>query len=141
MIDFELEIFEQTSEYCEVRFRDGRDDSGGLRIRGLDRAAITELMEVVERTYAPDAIAPRVFDSTLLRDLGEKLYAFLDGDERWLSQALPDPRGVTLRILAEQGLRHLPWELMAKDNSYLAVSESTPVLPIRAASFPRHAGT
>ena len=130
MNELELEIFEQSSDYSELRLRGG----GGLRTRGLDRAAIDHLIEVVEHAYAEDSIAQRVFGSAELRDLGEILFNFLDGDERWFSQALADPRGATVRIAAGQRLRHLPWELAVRDGSFLAVSESGPLLPVRAAS-------
>ena len=99
---------------------------------GLDRSVIDKLIELVERAYAEDSIAQRVFGSAALRELGEKLFNFLDGDERWFSQALADPRGTTVRIAAGQRLRHLPWELAARDGAYLAVSESAPLLPVRA---------
>jgi hypothetical protein len=130
MNELELEIFEQSSDYSELRLRGGE----GLRTRGVDRTAIDHLIEVVERAYAEDSIAQRVFGSAELRDLGEILFNFLDGDERWFSQALADPRGATVRIAAGQRLRHLPWELVVGDGSYLAVSESAPLLPVRAAS-------
>jgi hypothetical protein len=130
MNEFELEIFSQTSGYCELRLTGGT----GLRTRGLDRKAVDELIEAVERAYAEDSIAQRVFGSAQLRELGEKLYAFLDGDERWLGTVLTDPRGVRLRFSAEERLRHLPWELLARDGSYLSVSETGPLLPVRAAS-------
>src|SRR5690348_4496747 len=89
MNELELEIFEQSSGYSELRLRAG----GELRTRGLDRTAIDHLIEVVERAYAEDSIAQRVFGSAGLRDLGELLFSFLDGDERWFSQVLADPRG------------------------------------------------
>ena len=130
MNEFELEIFEQSSDYSELRLRSGE----GLRTRGLDRTAIDHLVEVVEHAYAEDSVAQRVFGSAELRHLGEVLFNFLDGDERWFSQALADPRGVTVRIAAGQRLRHLPWELAVRDGSYLTVSESAPLLPVRAAS-------
>jgi hypothetical protein len=130
MNELELEIFEQSSDYSELRFRDGE----GLRTRGLDRAVIDHLIEAVEHTYAEDSIAQRVFGSAALRDLGEMLFNFLDGDERWFSQALADPRGATVRIAAGQRLGHLPWELVVRDGSYLAVSDSAPLLPVRAVS-------
>lgn len=129
MNELELEIFEQSSDYSELRLR-GRD---GLRTRGLDRAVVDHLIEAVEHAYAEDSIAQRVFGATALRDLGEKLFNFIDGDERWFSQALTDPAGATVRIAAGQRLRHLPWELVVRDGSYLAVSESAPLLPVRAA--------
>src|SRR5215470_9476486 len=130
MNEFELEIFEQTSDYSEFRLSGGIE----LKTRGLNREAIENLIEVVERTYAEDSVAQRVFGSSQLRELGEKLFNFLDGDERWLGQALADPRGATLRITAEQRLRHLPWELVVRDGSFLAVSEGAPLLPVRSAS-------
>jgi len=95
--EFELEIFEQTSDYAEFRLSRG----DGLQTRGLDRKAIEDLIDVVERAYAEDSVAQRVFGSAQLRDLGEKLFHFLDGDERWFTQALADPRGAALRISAE----------------------------------------
>jgi hypothetical protein len=128
--EFELEIFEQTSDYAEFRLSGGE----GLRTRGLSREAIEGLIEVVERTYGEDAVAQRVFGSPQLRELGEALFNFLDGQERWFSQALADPRGTRLRISAEQRLRHLPWELVVRDGAFLAVSETGPLFLVRAAS-------
>ena len=95
---------------------------------------VDELIEVAEHAYAEDSIAQRVFGSAALRDLGEKLFSFLDGDERWLSDVLADPRGAAVRIAAGERLRHLPWELVVAGGSYLAVSDSAPLLPVRAAS-------
>jgi CHAT domain len=128
MNELELEIFEQSSDYLELRLR----GDGALRTRGLDRSAVGHLIELVEHAYAEGSIAQRVFGSADLRDLGEKLFSFLDGDERWFSQVLGDPRGVVVRIAAEERLRHLPWELVVRDGSYLAVSENGPLLPVRA---------
>jgi hypothetical protein len=126
--EFEVEIFQQTSDYAELRFSDG----SRLRTRGLDKKVIDDLIEVVEQTYAEDAVAQRVFGSAQLRKLGETLYGFLDGDERWLSGTPVDPRGAILRIAAEQQrLRHLPWELLAQDGSYLTVRDRAPLLPIQ----------
>ena len=84
MNEFELEIFQQTSDYCELRLSGGTEP----RTRGLNRRAVNELIEVVDRAYAEDSVAQRVFGSAQLRELGERLYAFLDGDERWLGWSL-----------------------------------------------------
>ncbi len=92
-----MEIFQQTSDYIELRL-----GGASTRTRGLDRAAVDGLVEAVERTYADGSVAPRVFGSTQLRQLGEQLYAFLDGDERWLGDVLSSPLGVRLRISAEE---------------------------------------
>src|SRR6202451_2754529 len=130
MNGLELEIFEQSSGYWELRLRGG----DGMSSRGLHRGAGDGLIEAVEDAYGEGSVAQWVSGSAALRDLGEKLFNFLDGNERWFSQALADPRGSTVRIAAGQRLRHLPWELVVRDGSYLTVSESAPLLPVRAAS-------
>jgi hypothetical protein len=128
--EFTVEIFEQTSDYSEMRLSGG----GGMKTRGLDRAAIDDLVGVVERAYDEDAVAQRVFGSEQLSALGEALFNFIDGDDRWFSQALADPRGTTVRIDAVERLRHLPWELIARNGLYLAVNENGPLLPVRASN-------
>jgi hypothetical protein len=125
----ELEIFEQTSGYCELRLSTG---GGTRKTRALDRAAVDQLIGVVEHDYSQHAIAQKVFGSSQLRDLGAKLFAFLDGEERWLTPVLDHPPGTTLRISAGQRFRHLPWELLVGDGSYLSVSGHAPLLPVRA---------
>ncbi|WP_189042600.1 CHAT domain-containing protein [Micromonospora sonchi] len=129
MSGYELEVFEQTSDFSELRLS---TDGGPPKTRGLDKAAIDRLIEVVERDYSQHAVAQKVFDAPQLRDLGAKLAAFLDGDERWLTQVLDRPAGTTLRITAEKRLRHLPWELLAAGDSHLTVSTSAPLLPVRS---------
>jgi len=129
MNSYELEIFEQTSSYCELRLSNG---AGQPKTRGLDKAAIDHLVAVVERDYGQHAIAPEVFGAPQLGDLGKKLATFLDGDERWLASVLDHPPGTILRITAAERLRHLPWELLARDGSFLTVSGPGPLLPVRA---------
>jgi CHAT domain/AAA ATPase domain len=128
MNEFELEIFEQTLDYSEVRFRRGMD----VRTRGLDHKAVDALVADVDRAYGQDSVAQRVFGSGQLRDLGQRLFGFLDGEERWFGQVLDDPEGVTVRITAEERLRHLPWELLAHDGVHLTVRQNGPFLPVRA---------
>jgi hypothetical protein len=129
MNTFELEIFEQTSSYYELRLSTG----GGLPwTRGLDKAAVDDLIAMVERDYSRHAVAQRVFGSPQLRDLGTRLASFLDGEQRWLTRVLNHPSGTTLRLTVGEGLRHLPWELLFRDGAYLAVSGHAPLLPVRA---------
>lgn len=125
----ELEIFEQTSSYCELRLS---TDGSQPRTRGLDKATVDDLITIVERDYSRDAVAYGVFGSSQLRDLGTKLATFLDGDQRWLTRVLDHPPGTTLRLAAGEGLRHLPWELLFRDGAYLAVSGHAPLLLVRA---------
>ncbi|WP_089154443.1 CHAT domain-containing protein [Micromonospora sp. NBS 11-29] len=129
MTTIDLEIFEQASGCTELRLFTGE---GPPKVRGLDAAAVVELTEAVEKSYGTDAIAQKVFGSAPLRDLGTRLFAFLDGDERWLTPLLDLPPGVTLRITAGERLRHLPWELLASDGIHLTVSGHAPLLPVRA---------
>jgi hypothetical protein len=130
VILFEIEVFEQTSDYCELRL----SGTGGSRTRGLAPDAVEDLVAVVEDLYTADSAAGRWADSAQLRQLGERLYAFLDGEERWLSDLDQHPAGAVLRISGRQRLRQLPWELLATQGGFLAVGETAPVLPVRAAS-------
>ncbi len=130
MRDYQLEVFEQTSDYAELRLRDGDD----VRTRGLKKVEIDELIEKVGQVYGKDAVAPLVYGSGDLVQLGQDLFEFLDGNERWLSKVLTDPSGSTLRIAAEERLRHLPWELMAEERSHLAVNTLAPFTPVRRVS-------
>ncbi|WP_329111430.1 CHAT domain-containing protein [Micromonospora sp. NBC_01699] len=129
MNSYELKIFEQTSSYWELRLSTG---GGPPKTRGLDNTAIDHLIAMVERDYSQDAVAQKVFGAPQLRALGTKLATFLDGDERWLTPVLDHPSGATLRITAAERLRHLPWELLAREGSYLTVASHAPLLPVRA---------
>ena len=126
---FELEVFDQTSSYCEIRLARA---GSAPRTRGLDRAAVDELIELVERHYTQTANAQRTHSSPRLRALGGRLAEFVDGDERWLAPIVGRRRGVALRITGEERLRHLPWELLCQDNAFLTVAGTAPLLPVRA---------
>lgn len=125
---FELEIFEQTSSYCELRLSTSDTEP---RTRTLDRAAVEELIDLVERDYSQNGFAQRVHSSPRLRELGARLAGFVDGEERWLASMPARPPGTILRITAEQRLRHLPWELLCQDGSFLTVAAPAPLLPVR----------
>ncbi|MFI7437355.1 CHAT domain-containing protein [Micromonospora haikouensis] len=129
MSTFELEVFAQTSNYYELRLS---ADGEPPRTRGLDRAAVDELIALVRRDYSTDAAAQKVYGATRLAELGARLAEFLDGDQRWLAPMLDDPAGSVLRITAEQRLRHLPWELLAREGTFLTVAGRAPLLPVRA---------
>ncbi|WFE39384.1 CHAT domain-containing protein [Micromonospora sp. WMMD998] len=129
MTTIDVEVFEQTSGYRELRLS---ADGGVRRTRDVDAAAVDRLIEVVDRDYSPDAIAQRMFGSPLLRDLGTALFGFLDGDERWLAAFLEQPPGTVVRITAGHRMRHLPWELLAVDGAHVTVSGPAPLLPVRA---------
>ena len=92
---YELEIFERTSDYSELRLSTG---GGRPKTRGVDRQAIEDLIAAVERDYSLNTVVHRVFGAPQLRELGTKLAAFLDGDERWLTPVVGNPPGTMLRI-------------------------------------------
>lgn len=129
MITYELEIFERTSDYSELRLS---TSDGQPKTRGVDKAAIDQLIDLVTRHYGQHSVAQQVFGSPQLGDLGMRLAAFLDGDERWLTPIVHQPPGSTLRITVAGRLRHLPWELLAVDGAHLTVSSQAPLLPVRA---------
>lgn len=133
----EVEIFEQTAGYCELRLSTG---GGTPRTRSTDKTAVDDLIALVEQDYSQHAIAQRVFGSARLNELGRRLFAFLDGDQRWLTSTLGDSRGTVLQITAAQRLRHLPWELLADDGSFLTVSGNAPLVPVRVVNG-RSSGT
>src|SRR5687768_16739930 len=126
----EVEIFQQTPSFYELRLFTG---GGRPKTRGLNQTGVDRLIGLVKQVYIQDAIEQRVFGSPQLGDLGRELFTFLDGDERWLSSILNDPAGTVLRITtAVERLRHLPWELLARDGSFLSVAGRAPLLPVRA---------
>ncbi|WP_194821725.1 CHAT domain-containing protein [Micromonospora sp. S-DT3-3-22] len=129
MSTFDLEVFAQTSNHYELRLS---ADGQPPRTRSLDRAAVDELITLVRRDYSTDATAQKVYGATRLAELGTRLAEFLDGDERWLTPMLAHPAGAALRISAEQRLRHLPWELLAREGAFLTVAGRAPLLPVRA---------
>ncbi len=88
---------------------EGRPD----RERPLDEDALSALLQ--------EAAAYRLHGEGLLA-LGEGLYQWLDGPAyRWLADHTGALDGVTIRIDCEEGLRRLPWELMADGGAYLSV--------------------
>ncbi|MFY1587848.1 CHAT domain-containing protein [Micromonospora sp. WMMD734] len=127
MSTFDLEAFAQTSDHHELRLS---ADGQPPRTRSLDRATVDELITLVGRDYSTDA-AYQGYSATRLAALGARLTEFLDGDERWLAPLLAHPAGAVLRISAEQRLRHLPWELLAREGGFLTVAGRAPLLPVR----------
>jgi hypothetical protein len=128
MYDYRLEVFEESSTSAELRLHGG----DGVTTRRLATSAIDTLVDQVEKIYSRHALAPLHRDHPSLLTLGRDLYAFIDGDERWLSKPLADPPGAVLRIDGEERLRHLPWELLAHESSHLAVSPTVQFLPARS---------
>jgi tetratricopeptide (TPR) repeat protein/CHAT domain-containing protein len=64
-------------------------------------------------------------------EVGKQLYSWLDGDDRWLAQALDQTReGLVLAIETQERLAHLPWETMHDRVGFL-VMRSNPIVIVR----------
>lgn len=124
MQTYRIEVFEKTRRVAILRLKDEHGDL--LKERNLDLERVDAFTSEVEKSYrqtSPD-----------LPDLGRRLYDFIDGGERWLDDLVGDPAGTVLRIDVDHRLRHLPWELMAADGSYLVANTVRPFTPVRAVS-------
>ena len=127
MRDYRLTVFEKSNTDRILRFH-GEEE----KERPLKPSEIDELVAEVAKLYSQDALAPLDHGSRSLVELGQKLYTFLDNDERWLAKEMTDPPGTILRIDTDERLRHLPWELLAGENGHLAVGSNAPFTPARA---------
>ncbi|AGY59491.1 tetratricopeptide repeat protein [Gloeobacter kilaueensis] len=94
--------------------------------RTLPLAQIEDLLGQAERDFyvvRPDIVA-----------IGKRLFAWLDGDERWLGQAVSQSSAnlLVLHIGVKRAgrLRHLPWEALHDGEQFL-VQRFPPVLPVR----------
>ncbi|MEM9292460.1 MAG: tetratricopeptide repeat protein, partial [Acidobacteriota bacterium] len=67
-----------------------------------------------------------------LLDLGQDLYDFLDGQEKWLSREQAASRkSLLVRIDTQGRLSHLPWELLRNQGVYLCPLSHGALLPVR----------
>ncbi|MFN8489023.1 MAG: tetratricopeptide repeat protein [Caldilineaceae bacterium] len=81
--------------------------------------------------YVPDLL----HDAARLQRVGQTLYRWLDGDDRFLARAIEPLQGkhkaVALLIEQGAGLDHLPWELLHDGAHYLVQQSPTAVIPVR----------
>jgi len=90
--------------------------------------------------YVPDSLR----DGPRLQAMGQTLYRWLDGEERFLTRAIDGLRGqpaVALLIEQGAGLEHLPWELLHDGTGYLVQQRPTAVIPVRWMTGPGLAAT
>jgi len=112
---FNLEVFCRTHEEWDLRLFG--PDAKLIETRALPRSAVEDLIGAAEA-------------ASLGVDLGRVLYDWLDGSERWISRMRQDGPGLTLAIDVEERLRHLPWELLAEDDSFLCADPLWPFTPV-----------
>ena len=103
-------------------------------------AEVAPLLAAAETDYyVPDTLR----DPARLPAIGQTLYRWLDGDDRFLTRALDGVRGQpgAVALLLEQGagLEHLPWELLHDGDGYLVQGRPTAVVPVRWSPGPDRA--
>jgi tetratricopeptide (TPR) repeat protein len=123
---YTFEVFKRSEQSFDLRLF-GPDGSLKGR-RSLELAEIERLAQEVELEY--DQPAPR------LDRLGARLYEWLNGQERWLEEALAHSQGLTLRIDVSERLSHLPWELLYRSGNFLCNDPLRPCLPARYSAGP-----
>lgn len=133
MQEVELTILRETPDSVLLRMT----GSGILRSRTLDFPVLDGLLSQVEDAYDTQSAPPLFFGHSRLVELGSRLYNFLDGNERWLSEYLAHPDGTVLRITTEERLRHLPWDLMCVDGEHLSANLLPPLLVVRTVNSKR----
>src|SRR6266545_1350988 len=120
-----IKVFPKTADVTLLRFLSPEGKLIGER--ELDPFEVNRFVTEVERKYRVVSI-----DSTTMALLGRELYEWLDGPaHRWLSGALNNSGGMTLRIDVDGRLRHLPWELLYTGGAYLCSNDQQPFTPAR----------
>ena len=68
-----------------------------------------------------------------LRWTGQRLFCWLDGEERWLTRAINQypPTGTVLAVTAQGKLGRLPWEVLHDGQQFLVERTGGPVTPVR----------
>ncbi|MCP4662228.1 MAG: CHAT domain-containing protein [bacterium] len=120
MRHYRFEIFDQTSDHTLLRFY---ADARLLAERPVPAGDVDRLVDEVEAGYHGAARD--------LAELGGRLYAWLDGRERWLATAREGPPGLALHVDVGHRLRHLPWELLFADGTFLCGLPNAPCTPVR----------
>lgn len=95
--------------------------------RELNRADVEAFIAQVESDYRP-----HTYEYARLDQLGKRLFAWIDGNERWLTTALAGAgtNGLALRIDVDEKLGHLPWELLF-DGAFVCANAQQPFTPVR----------
>ena len=115
MRSFSLEVFGRTPEEWDLRLFG--PDTKLIETRTLPRSAIEDLIGAADQ--APFG-----------EKLGQVLYDWLDGPERWMRRMRQDGPSLALAIDVEERLRHLPWELLADGGSFLCASRLWTFTPV-----------
>ncbi len=118
-----IELHPSSQTRVELRYQ--KLNTSGYEKQILQISEIADLIALAERdiyTLMPDPVA-----------MGKKLFAWIDGDGRWLSRALADCQGdlLVLAIANLAKLPHLPWEVLHDREGYLIDRQYPQVVPVR----------
>ncbi|WP_082650651.1 CHAT domain-containing protein [Mastigocoleus testarum] len=109
--------------YVELRYFEGNPND--YQSRSLPLTEITDLIQIAERDYY--TVLPEDHQIT-----GERLFDWLDGNDRFFQQLLNKQRGkgIVLAISTLGNISHLPWELLHDGKSFL-VERKPGIIPVR----------
>jgi hypothetical protein len=120
-----IKVFPKTADVTLLRFLSPEGKLIGER--ELDPFEVNRFVTEVDPKYSVVSVG-----STTMVLLGRELYEWLDGPaHRWLSGAMNNSGGMTLRIDVDGRLRHLPWELLYTGGAYLCSNDQQPFTPAR----------
>lgn len=103
------------------------DNPNDYADRPLSLAEIADLTRTAEETYY---VSARLQEK--LETIGQRLFNWLDGSDRWLGSRLGQypGEGVVLAIAVREQLAHLPWEVL-HDGVQFLVQRYPAVVPVR----------
>lgn len=113
----------QGSDYARLRYFG--DNPNDYKEKILPLAEIKGLNNKAETDYYTRL--PVKYEKT-----GQALYNWLDKNDRILANALKesDSEGLIIAIATDEGLSHLPWELLHDGHTFL-VEKQPPIIPVR----------
>ena len=121
-----IDLVEQTATGLQLRM--WRDNPNALRTRTLPLSEIGDLVSSAEADYYSPLPAK-------LQEVGQRLFRWLDGGERWLSTEIRQEENraqvLVLAIAMPHRLAHLPWEVLHDGTTFLLHAQNPPVLPMR----------
>ncbi len=94
---------------------------------------LSEIQDLVDQAETNHYVSQRFQEE--LTETGQRLYDWLDGDQRWLATKLTQHPGeeIVLAIATAERLAHLPWEVL-HDGAQFLVQRLPAVVPVRWAS-------
>ncbi len=121
VLHFNLKII--PDNYVELRYFESNPNN--YQSRRLPLTEIADLIKLAERDYYIPL--PEDYQKT-----GQKLFDWLDGNDRFLQQLLDKQRGkgIVLAISTSGNIAHLPWELLHDGKCFL-VETKPGIIPVR----------